>query len=116
VIGAWPGDLARLEAHGIRFTSPGFGRPGCAHGTIRIEPGRAPARVRLGYGETGTWAIDKILEGPGIVIEADLPAGDLDLLVCPGDVPDCVPGGRTLAARKLTLTPGGKFRTSIQWP
>jgi hypothetical protein len=51
-----------------------------------------------------------------VALEVSLPAGVLELLVCPADARACVPGGPTLAARKLTLTPGGTFDASLEWP
>jgi hypothetical protein len=116
LIGAAPEDRARLEARGIRFTSPGFGRPSCARGTVRIQLGRAPVRVRLGFAETRTWAVDSMLESPGAMLEVSLPAGELDLLLCPADAGACLPGGRTLVQRRLTLAAGGSFQESVEAP
>jgi len=116
LIGATEEDRARLEARGIRLTSPGFGRPSCARGTLRVDRGRAPIRVRLGFAETGTWAVDSVLEEPSAVLEMRLPAGELDLLICAADAAACLPGERTLVQRRLTLAPGASFQEAVAGP
>jgi hypothetical protein len=115
LIGATAEDRARLEAHGIHLTSPGFGRPSCARGTLRIDPARAPIRVRLGFAETRTWAVDAVVAEAGGTFQMRVPAGDLDVLICAADARQCLPGA-TLVERRLTLTPGGSFQESIAVP
>ncbi len=116
LIGATANNRARLEAHGLTLSSPGFGHAACARGKLRVKRGRAPIRVRLGFAETETWAVDSLLEEPAATLDMRLPPGEHTLLVCAGDAPKCLPGGPNLSERRVTLAPGGTFEETLAGP
>jgi hypothetical protein len=116
VIGAQPPDRARLEARGVHFTAPGFGRPSCARGVLRVNRGRASVRIRIGLAATKSWAFDAVLEEPSGEIDAALPAGEIDVVLCARESDACRPGGRTLVEQRITLVAGGTFREVIEGP
>ncbi len=116
VIGATDADRARLSRHGILFSSPGFGRPSCASGTLRVTRGKAPIRVRVGFAETGTWAVDSVLAEPSASLQVRLPPGEHDLLVCAANAETCLPGAGALSRQRLTLAPGETFQETLAGP
>jgi hypothetical protein len=117
VIGATADDRAKLEARGVRFIHPGLGRPACARGTLRIDRARpVPLRVRIGFAETDIWPVDGVLDTSLAGVEAQIPSGTMDIVVCAAGAEPCVPGGRTLVERRLTLAPGATFAEAVQVP